>query len=478
MAGGRLHGGADASAEKRGPDAAELFARHLARVACADLPKAVVEAAKASILDTLACVYAGTACADVVTIGGLMHRWGGEAASTVIGGGGAKLPPASAVMVNGAAIHQYDFDDTHDQAVCHPTSATLVPALAVAEARGGVSGRDLVTAVALGNDLVSRVGLATAGRMFDHPWFRAPVIGIFGATAAAAKVLGASESQHLEALGLTLPQVAGTWASLHHKGSSVRSIRDGLVYRNGVLAAELAMLGVRGDREVFDGPYGYYHAFFRGEYDRAALLDGLGEHYETTRISLKPWPSIRHLHTTLTAVAEILERHRLAFDDIAEVVLSVGEINQDRCRPVAPGSVPANAIDLLGNMHFAVAALVMHGGLPLALYRDTALADRVIAVAMPKVRWRYEARFDGNWTFEPGRAEIVTRGGERFEASCDVALGHPERPMSEAQRHAKFLDCAASAARPVDAKRAREIIDLVERLETLDDVAPLAKLLA
>lgn len=475
MSGGTLHAAYKAA---EGPDAAELFARHLARVSFSELAVDVVAATKASILDTLACIYAGTACRDVATIDALMRHWGGEPSCTVIGSGGAKLPPMSAVFVNGAAVHQYDFDDTHDHAVCHPTSATLVPALAAAEAKGGVCGRELITAVALGNDIVGRVGLATAGRMFDHPWFRAPVIGLFGATAAAAKILGASEEQHLNAFGLTLPQVSGTWASLHHKGSSVRSMRDGLNYRNGVLAAELAMRGIRGDKEVFDGPYGYYQAFFRGDYDRRVLLEGLGERYETTRVSLKPWPSIRHLHTTLTAVQSILERHRLAFEDIAQVIVRVGQINQDRCRPVALGSVPEHAIDLLGNMHFAVAALILHGGLPLALYRDTALADEVIATAMPKVTWTYDARLDGDWTFEPGHATVVTTGGQRYEASCEVALGHPDNPMPVAQRQAKFIACATTAARPLSSEHARAIIDCVARLDALEELTPLMKLLA
>jgi 2-methylcitrate dehydratase PrpD len=461
-----------------GPDASIALAQHLADTTYRDLPASVIEATKASILDTLACLYAGTACVDVAPLAHLMKRWGGTSTSTVVGHAGVKLPPASAVLINGAAVHQYDFDDTHDSAVCHPTTATLIPALAVAEERGSVRGADLITAVALGNDIIGRIGLATAGRMFDHPWFRATVIGLFGATAAAAKILGASAEQHLNAFGLTLPQVSGTWASLHHKGSSVRSIRDGLCYRNGVLAAEMAMLGIRGDKEVLEGPYGYYQAFFRGDYDRTPLLDRLGERYESSRISLKPWPSIRHLHTALTAVHDLIREHHLTFDDITAVVLSVGEINQDRCRPVTPGSIPEHHIDLLSNMHFAVAALIMHGDIPLALYRDTHLADDVITRAMPKVRWVYDASLDGNWTFEPGRAEIVTKSGRRLRGACDVALGHPDNPMSIAQREAKFLACAKAALAPVPEPRARKIITTVHSLEALPDINELMSLLA
>ncbi len=464
-------------AHHQGPDASVAIAEHLARTRFEDLPRSVVDAVKASILDTLGCVLAGAACEDVVAIRKVVAKWGGQATSTVIGSGGAKVPAASAVLANGAAIHQFDFDDTHDRAVMHPSSASLMPALAVAEEIGGVSGKTIITAVALSNDLSSRVGLATRGRMWDHPWFRAPVIGLFGATAASAKVMGATAEQHLNAMGLTLPQVSGTWASLHHKGSSVRSIRDGLAYRNGVLAAELAMSGLRGDREVFDGPYGFYHAFFRGDYERGELVDGLGQRYESERISLKPWPCIRHLHTALTAVLGLINEHKLAFDDIAEVVLSVGQVNRDRCRPVALGSSPANHIDLAGNMPFAVAAAIRHRGIPLELYHHTEPADDVIANAMPKVRWQYDAALNGH-TFEPSVVEITTTGGQRFTARCEVALGHPDNPMTLEQRVGKFLDCASSAANPVPRAKAMQIVDAVAGLDKSNDIQSLMRLLA
>ncbi len=481
MSSSDLHQSHDRQKKNPGePDAAEAVAAHLARTRFEDLPASVIEAAKISILDTLGCVLAGTPCDDVIAIRKVATAWGGQPCSTLIGSGGdvpVKLPAASAVLGNGAAIHQFDFDDTHDQAVMHPSSASLMPALAVAEQLGGIDGKSIITAVALANDLSSRVGLAASGRMWNHPWFRAPVIGLFGATAASAKIMGATAQQHVHALGLTLPQVSGTWASLHHKGSSVRSIRDGLAYRNGVLAAELAMNGIRGDGEVFDGPYGFYQAFFRGDYDRSALLDGLGQRYETERISLKPWPCIRHLHTALTAVLELMTKNHLAFDDIKEVMLGLGHVNIDRCRPVALGSVPENHIDLAGNMHFAVAAAIRHRGIPLALYHDTQLADDVITHAMPKVRWAYEAALDGH-TFEASRVEITLHSGQRFSARCDIALGHPDNAMSSEQRINKFIDCASAALTPVARPQAMQIVEAVARLEQLDTIAPLMKLLA
>ena len=458
-------------------DAADIIAAHLARVRYGDLSAAVIAATKAAILDTLGCLLAGTGTDEANAVASLVAERGGRASSTVFGRA-LKVPAESAVLANAAAIHQYDFDDTHDIAVCHPTSASLIPALALAEQVGGVTGKDLIAAVALANDVTSRVALAINGRLTDYVWFRAPVVGAFGATAAAGCVLRATAEQHANAFGLMLPMIGGTLSSLQHGGSSVRAIRDGLAYRNAVLAAELAVRGVRGDRRVMEGPFGFYNAFFRGEYDRDQLIGGLGERYETTNVSLKPWPAIRHLHRTLSCVADIMAAENLQFDDVRQVNVHVGRINLDRCRPVALGAIPAFRMDLLGNLPFAVGAFILHRGVPLAVYRDTHLADKVIREAMPKVSWVQDVHMDGPWTFEPALVTVTVRSGQTFRRERSVAKGHPSDPLSKAEREAKFRDCAAAAARPLDGKRSAQVIATVEGLENLTDVAELAALFA
>lgn len=456
------------------PDAAIAISRHLAATTYDDLPPAIVAATKASILDTIGCAVAGTAGPDIPAIRSLVTAWSGSPTSTLVGGGGLKVPAYNAVLANAALVHQDDFDDTFDPSPCHPSSASLMAALAVGQEAGGVSGKDIITAVALANDLICRIAIAIEGRMDAYPWFRAPVIGVFAATAACAKVLRADASQHLNAFGLTLPQVGGTWASVHHPGSSVRAIRDGLAYKDAVLAAQLAMRGVRGDAEVFDGPWGFYQAFFRGEYDRSKLLDGLGETFLTDRISLKPWPSCRHLHATLTAVIALLEQHRLRFDDVAEVVVQVGDINRDRCKPPTPG---AASIDLLCNLPFAVGAAIMHGGLPLRLYRDPAMADAVIRNAVPKVRWVHDPQQNGAWSLEPGRVAIHTTTGAVLRQHAPLALGHPDHRMTEAQLRAKFMDCLSAGATPIAPTQGETIATLLLALEDAPEIETLMALL-
>ena len=457
-------------------DATEPIAAHLARVSYVDLPATVVSAVKISILDTLGCIIAGTSSADVATIASMVVGWGGAPICTMIGSGGVKLPPISAAFVNGAAIHQHDFDDVHDAVTCHPTASTLVPALAAAEEQNGTTGRDLILAVALGSDLTCRVSRAIVGA-HGHPWYRAPVVGMFGATAAAAKIFGATPDQYLQAFGLALPQIGGTYASLHHAGSSVRSIRDGLAYRNGLLSAQMAMRGIKGDPEVFEGKYGFYNAYYKGAYDRNRLLGDLGQDFESSRVSLKPWPSARHLHTTMTAVLDIMTKQSLSFKDVAEVTFDVGRFNMGRCDPVT-SELQHNHIDLLGNLPYSVAATIRHGDVPLAAYLDERVIDDVVKIALPRVKWRYNPEQDGEWRFEPGRVELRTVDGQIHRAVCKTALGHPDNPMSEGQRHEKFARCVAIAARPLSEAQARRIVELVSKLEQCDQISQLTELIA
>ena len=468
----------DNSADTNGDhvDASEIIAQHLADRTYTGLPTGVVAAVKASILDTLGCILAGTSSTDVINLSSMVLDWSGKPTCTIIGSGGVKLPPMSAAFINGAAIHQYDFDDVHDAVTCHPTASSLVPALTAAEERKGVSGKELILAVALGSDLTSRVSRAVVGA-HGHPWYRAPVVGMFGATAAAGKVLDATAAQFVEAFGLALPQIGGTYASLHSTGSSVRSIRDGLAYRNGVLAAQMAMRGIRGDPDVFDGKYGFYQAYYKGAYNRSRLLEGLGQDYETANVSLKPWPSARHLHTTMTAVLDIMTEQSLSFRDIAEVTFDVGRFNSGRCEPVT-AELQENHIDLLANLPFSVAAAIRHRNVPLNVFLDAALIDDVVKTALPKVKWRYNPEQDGDWRFEPGRVEIRTVRDQMYRALCKTALGHPDNPMTEAQRHEKFVRCAAVAARPMSETRASAVIDMVGGLERCDDIAMMLELVA
>jgi 2-methylcitrate dehydratase PrpD len=452
-------------------DAVYEISEHLAALRFEDLPAATVTATKRSIIDTLGVLLAGSGTATIGKIVEVARGWGGTPQSSVWGFD-LRLPEYLATWVNASMVHQYDFDDTHDRAVCHPTSGSLTAALAVAEAEGGVDGRTLIAAVAAGNDLTCRIAGAVDGTLWDFPWVRAPVVGIFGAAAAAGVVLGLDADGMHRALGLALPQAGGTLESVTGTGSAVRSIRDGLAYKDAVLAARLAAGGVRGDDRVFDGPYGLFAAFFGGRYRRAELVEGLGRRLAGDEVSIKPWPSCRHTHATLTALLSGLEKAP-AGTDVEEVLIHVGTGNLRLCEGKA---WPSTHIDALCHLPYVVSVALVHGAVPIDAFADAALGDPAVRGAADRVRWELDPRQDVHGTIEPGRVHLRFADGTEITEYADRALGHPENPMSAAQTKAKWHECLAHAACPPSPEASRALLAALYDLEVIPDVAHLRKL--
>jgi 2-methylcitrate dehydratase PrpD len=446
-------------------DAVVDIARYAADLQFEHLPDEVVDATKRCIVDTLAVAAAGSVAPSATALLRVARAWGGAPACTVIGHPD-RLPPYLATMVNAGMVHQHDFDDTHDAAVCHPTSASLTAALAVGEARGGIDGRTLIAAVALGNDVASRLGLAIRGTLWDYAWVRAPVVGIFGAVVAAGHVLGFDAEGMHNALGLALPQAAGTLESVSGTRSAVRMIRDGLIYKDAVLAASLAAQGVPGDDRVFDGPHGLFASYFRGEYDRSALVDDLGERFEGVNVSLKPWPSCRHTHGTITALLEAVDGLEVA--DLAEVVIGVGAGN----RHLVDKPWPGTRSEALCNLPFVAAAVLVHHDLPLDAFEPERLDAPGLHAAAALIRWQDDPAQEEHGTIEPGHVLAGLRDGTQREVRVAHGLGHPTNPMSEAQLSRKAAACLTYAGLGGTAEAA-ELLDRGMGLDVLGDCGTL-----
>lgn len=447
------------------------IAEHLASVRDADLPDGAVLAAHTCMVDTFSVLTAGADTDVIRRVLPVIRAWGGAPQATVWGTG-EQVPDHAAVFANAAMVHQYDFDDTHDTAVCHPTGASLTAALAVAEAEGGVSGDLLTRAVVAGNDLTCRIAGAIDGGLWDFPWVRAPVAGIFGATAAAGVVLGLSAEQMHAALGLALPQAAGTLESVTGHKSMVRSIRDGLAYKDAIVAARLAQAGVRGDDRVFDGPYGLYGAYFDGRYSPERLVDGLGTHYAGDGVSLKPWPSCRHTHATLTAYLEILERPEFADAGVATVTAFVGTGNLRLCEGKP---WPANHIDALCHLPFVLAVATVHRAVPLRAFEQEGREEAAVRDAATRVRWEHDPAHDRLGTIEPGRVRVEFTDGRVAEGVAERGLGHPEHPLSVEQQRSKWDDCVTHGAPKLAGAQAEALFAAVQRVPSMADVRELGE---
>jgi 2-methylcitrate dehydratase PrpD len=187
-------------------DAAWLLAQHVCRTGYADLPASAVESARRDILDTFGCMLGGSGSPGIDELFAVICRWGGLEESRVLLRG-VRLPAPQAALLNASMGHALDFDDTLDTGgSIHPGVSVLGAVLAVCDSLGGISGRDVLLAVALGLDVSCRIALAST---LDRGWHRTAAIGVFGATAAAGKLIGLTPAEMLAAFGIAYSHAAG-----------------------------------------------------------------------------------------------------------------------------------------------------------------------------------------------------------------------------------------------------------------------------
>jgi 2-methylcitrate dehydratase PrpD len=269
-------------------DAAQRFAHHIVHTRFEDIPPDAMDNTKRDILDTIGCALAGSSAPGTMEMRGLMNEWGGKPEATVVVYGD-KIPSLNAALVNGAMAHARDFDDTYDRGLVHAGVSTVPAAFAIAERMGTVSGKELITACALGQDMLLRM-VASVTEWND---FHATAIhGSFGATAAAGKLLGLDEETMISAFGIAYAQASGNVQAIHD-GVLTKRLQAGHAARTGVFSALLAQRGFTGARGSLEGQAGFFNVFYGGNYQREELFADLGKRFEGSRLGFKPYPSAR-----------------------------------------------------------------------------------------------------------------------------------------------------------------------------------------
>jgi 2-methylcitrate dehydratase PrpD len=453
-------------------DPALTLAEHVCRTRFVDLPASAVVATKRDILDTLGAALGGSVAPGIATLAGLARRWGGAPESTVWVLGG-RFPAPQAALVNAAMGHALDFDDTFDRAGnIHPGIATLAAGVAAAELGETISGRDVVLAVALGLDVACRLALAAT---VDRGWHRTAALGIFGAAAAAGKVLGLNVTQMMHAFGIAYSQAAGNRQCIVD-GALTKRLQAGQAASSGVLAAILAREGFTGAQEVFAGRYGFFPLYQPEGYNLEAITASLGTAFRGEELSFKPYPCGRGHHAILDAALALYRTLELATAaegaDIAEVLVTTDAPTY--AEQFAPGTTkrrPTQVVEAQFSMPFLVAAALALGRVGIG---EVAGVDdtRVLALA---------ARIQG--TVRPdtpkGWASVTVRRTDGRQASCETTTpsGSPAHPLSTAQLEAKFRDCAAHAVRPLSESVVAQLITCVQHLDELPTITALLQLL-
>lgn len=447
------------------PGLTQTLARYVISTTYPDLPDRAVATAKASLLDAVGVTLAASTLSPECRPFAALARGCGPAEASILGFG-HRSSAAGAAFANGAMSHALDFEDVHESAPVHPNTATVAVALALAE-REAASGPELLTALVIGCDLASRLGLAAGTRIADTGWYPPPLLSVHGAVAAAASLLGLDEQATIDAFSLAMCQVACTFEIVNGERSVLRSVREAFSARAAVTAVDLAAAGVAGSPVPFEGPHGFFATYCGGEFDIGPLLDGLGRRFETDRISYKPWPSCRGTHPFVAGLLKIYAEHGVRAADVQRVQFVGGPIARMLAEPRERKIRPQTAIDAKFSLPFTAATALLHGDVTLDSFARARLSNRAVLALSQRVQCDIDPRQADN----TASVLVETRAGAVHREFVSHVPGDPGQPLDSGTLERKFRHCATLAARPISASQTDRLVQLISALEHVTDVS-------
>jgi 2-methylcitrate dehydratase PrpD len=465
-------------------DAAYELAKYIADTKFDDIPSEALIIAKRFILDSLGVAIAGSTAPGIREIMKLIESWGGRPESTIFVSG-KKVPAPEAAFVNGILIASRDFDDTHDIAVVHANATVLPSALAVAEQKGKVTGRELLTATVLGVDLACRLGLSLR---FYKGWHYTSICGGFGAAAAASKILGLDERLTLESLGIVYSQIAGNVQCVRD-GSLTKRMQAGFSAKAGVLSAYLSRVGITGTKNTFEGPYGFFRLYDAesitnlnekrhrqsGRYGPHELLAELGSRFEVVNLGMKPYPSCRATHPAIEGALEICQAQGIIAEQIKCVRVFASERTLDRVgRPFEIDEGPQQGKAQF-SIPYTVAVAIHRGDVSVEDFEEKNIRNGRILDLAKRVTVIADKRFSES---VPVEIEIEIKSGDHYSKKICSMGGTPERPLSEREMTKKFRMCSAFSAKAFSEAKIDGIIQAVGDLEHIRDIGEITCLLS
>ncbi len=452
------------------------FVKNFTSTRYEDLPGDAVEAAKKEVLDSLATALGGSSKAGVGELVDMVKEWGGSEQSTIIAYG-IKCPAPNAAQVNGTMIHALDYDDGHQVALVHIGCVAVSTSFAVAERMGKVSGKELIAAIALGGDFMARLGLASrpGTSALGSGWHPTTLFGFLGAAAMAGRIMGLDEEKMINAIGLAYHQCGGAGSGVGD-GALAKRMGPGLAAKAGITAALMAERGITGERNSLEGRTGLFNTYMGGDYDVKILTADLGKRFEGVNIGDKPYPCCGLTHACIDAALALIARHDIKVDQIRDITVYGGQSVYGLCQPPEVKRAPRTIIDAQFSVPWVVATALVKGKVTVDDFTDEAIKRQEILKVAGKVTGRLEPAMSRHGV-GPGGVIITMKDGTEYMEEVEHCLGSVERPMTFEDCAEKFRECAACSIKPLSADTVDKVIEMVARLEKLNDANEIIRLL-
>ena len=447
-------------------DVTAKIAQFVANAKYEKLPPKAIETAKVAVRDCLGVALAGSKEEDAKICAEIARLEQAKEETTVIGQG-FKSSALNAALANGTAAHAMDFDHSFTL-MGQPTSPIIPAAFALGEALG-VSGRQIIEAYAAGYEVTAK--LAHSLRDSEHDGWHAPsTLGVFGAAAACARLLGLNPAQVEMALGMSASMAGGIVANF---GTMTKPLHAGLGARNGVLAAKLAAGGYTANGKAIESGFGFYKVLHQGAPIDDKPIEELGQSYAllSDGIRIKPYPCGGLTHQVIDSILEFRAKNGLTAEMVERVDVDVVKHTFERI----VFKVPQTSIQGKFCMPYLVARALIDGKVSLHAFTDAAVRDQNVL----KLAERVQMNLDNNLKkTDPGgrpcRVTVHLKDGKVLSREAQHSKGSPEFPMSDAELRGKFTECAREALSPDAAERA---LAQIEDLEKVENVRSLTEIL-
>ncbi len=451
----------------------EELARNVVQTNFEVFSDSVIKQAKNRLIDIVGCTIGGASAPGCLELRDLVKEWGGKKEATMLVHGG-KAPAGNVAMLNSIMARSFDYGVITpyigDKAVWAHIAETNVPtAITMAEWKQA-GGKALLTAMILGDDLTTRISAAST-RAISQGWDTPGTVDKFGAVAIAGKLMGMNERQIINAFGIVLNQLAGSFQPIQDGAHSFK-LAQGLAARDGIIAAELAGKGWTGGSDPLLGKYGYF-ALYCKEHDPGFLTRDLGKEFYGD-CTFKPYPCCRFIHATIDCALKLVRSHDIIADDIANITINVAPMHFDSPlnQPFDIGEFPQGKATF--SLRYHVANVLVRKSIKLEHLTEEFIRDPEVGNLARKVI------VTGNIPPDMIEATGVTvrmKDGREFYAYEDVARGNAlKRPLSQEEIEEKFRANVAFS-KTVSQANAEKVLDMLNNLEEIDDIAGLVKLL-
>jgi 2-methylcitrate dehydratase PrpD len=447
------------------PNLARTAAEQACHLGFADIPTDVVQVAKTHLLDQLGIGLIAATLPRNRPLAAIAAALGGGGGVSTALGFAVPVSAATAALRNGALMHSLEYDATHTASVTHPGSVVAPVVLAVGE-EVGATGAEFLRAFVLGWEFCVRLGLAAPAQSSKRGFQFTAAGGPFAAALTAGLLLGLDSERMTSALGIAGSQASGL-LECTREGATVKALHAGWPAHAGLLAARLAEAGMTGPHRILEGGNGFYQAFTADAEAPERLrkhLATLGQHWHMLEAALKLYPTCHYIQPFLECLQMLLGRG-LRANDVAAIHCEVPAGEETLiCEPWAEKLEPASAYQAKFSLPYALAALLVDGGIGVETFEGPARAE--ICAMAAAITW--SAMAHGDFPNRYGaRITVLTRANRSLSAEVEDVKGTIRRPLAVAEPLGKFLDCARPVLQDEMPERVMAAIDELERAHDL-----------